>query len=107
MKLNDTIHGFTVKGVEHLNEIGCDVYTLEYTKNGARLVFFDRDDDNKTFSIAFKTLPNDSTGVFHILEHSVLCGSEKYPLNAPRSNAACSEEYEVNILPKNPFDNEL
>lgn len=83
MKLNDTIHGFTVKGVEHLNEIGCDVYTLEYEKNGARLVFFDRDDDNKTFSIAFKTLPNDSTGVFHILEHSVLCGSEKYPLKDP------------------------
>ena len=83
MKLNEIIHGFTVKSVIHLDEIGCDVYTLEYIKNRARLVFFDRDDDNKTFSIAFKTLPSDSTGVFHILEHSVLCGSEKYPLKDP------------------------
>lgn len=83
MKLNDKIHGFTVKRIEHLDEIGCDVYTLEYDKNRARLVFFDRDDDNKTFSISFKTLPKDSTGVFHILEHSVLCGSEKYPLKDP------------------------
>ncbi len=83
MKLNDKLHGFTVKGVEHLMEIGCNVYTLEYDKNRARLVFFDRDDDNKTFSISFKTLPTDSTGVFHILEHSVLCGSEKYPLKDP------------------------
>ena len=83
MKINDKIHGFTVTDAQHLSEIGCDVYTLIYEKNSARLVFFDRDDDNKTFSIAFKTLPTDSTGVFHILEHSVLCGSEKYPLKDP------------------------
>ena len=83
MKVNDKIHGFTVKKKEFVKEVGCDVYLMEYDKNGARLVFFDRDDDNKTFSIAFKTVPSDSTGVFHILEHSVLCGSEKYPLKDP------------------------
>lgn len=39
--------------------------------------------ENKTFGIAFKTLPSDDSGVFHILEHSVLCGSQKYPVKEP------------------------
>ncbi len=83
MKLNEKIHGFTVTSVEYIEELQCDVYTLSYDKNGARLVFIDREEDNKTFSVSFKTVPTDSTGVFHILEHSVLCGSEKYPVKDP------------------------
>ncbi|MBQ4071566.1 MAG: insulinase family protein [Clostridia bacterium] len=83
MKINDRLYGFTVTGVSRLEEFKCDVYTLIYDKCGARLTYFDREDDNKTFSVSFKTLPEDNTGVFHIIEHSVLCGSDKYPLKDP------------------------
>lgn len=50
---------------------------------GARLFYLETSDTNKLFSVSFKTVPEDSTGVFHILEHSVLCGSEKYPVKDP------------------------
>lgn len=56
---------------------------MSYRKNGAELVWLDHEEENKTFAIAFKTIPSDDTGVFHILEHSVLCGSEKYPVKDP------------------------
>ena len=56
---------------------------MTYEKNGAELVWLERDDEVKTFVIAFKTLPEDDTGVAHILEHSVLAGSEKYPVKSP------------------------
>ena len=75
MEIGKKLHGFEVKGKTFVKELDAEVYTLEHERCGARLTFIARDDDNKTFSISFKTLPNDSTGVFHILEHSVLCGS--------------------------------
>ena len=77
------LHGFAVRYVQPLTELHATLYRMEYEKNGADLVWLDRGDDNKTFSIAFKTIPQDDTGVFHILEHSVLCGSEKYPVKEP------------------------
>ena len=83
INVNDVICGFKVKYVQPLPEIKATLYRMEYEKNGADLVWLDRNDDNKTFSIAFKTIPEDSTGVFHILEHSVLCGSKKYPVKEP------------------------
>ena len=83
MKINDKIHGFKVKDIHELTSPSLTMYVMEHEKSGARLVYLDRDEENKTFSIAFKTLPSDSTGVFHILEHSVLCGSEKYRLKDP------------------------
>ena len=83
MKINDRIAGFLVKEIHELSGLGALMFVMEHEKTGARLVFLDRDEENKTFSIAFKTLPSDSTGVFHILEHSVLCGSEKYRLKDP------------------------
>ena len=58
-------------------------YLLRHDKSGARLVLMDNTDENKTFYIAFKTPPTDSTGVAHIMEHSVLCGSEHFPLKDP------------------------
>ena len=58
-------------------------YLLEHKKSGARVVLMDNTDDNKTFYIAFRTPPKDSTGVAHIMEHSVLCGSENFPLKDP------------------------
>ncbi len=83
IKMDMTVHGFTVRAVQPLPELKATLYRMEYAKNGADLVWLDRPDDNKTFSIAFKTIPSDHTGVFHILEHSVLCGSRKYPVREP------------------------
>ncbi len=83
LKAGDKMHGFAVRYCQPLPELRGTLYRMEYEKNGADLVYLDRPDDNKTFSIAFKTIPSDSTGVFHILEHSVLCGSEKYPVREP------------------------
>ena len=78
-----TIHGFTVKSVTDLPEVKGRLVRMTYEKNGADLAWLDRDDDNKTFAIMFRTIPDDDTGVAHIIEHSVLCGSEKYPVKKP------------------------
>ncbi len=83
LKIGETLHGFRVTEKKELGDIFAVMYLLEYTKNGARLLLLDRPDENKTFSVAFKTVPSDSTGVFHIIEHSVLCGSEKFPVKEP------------------------
>ena len=83
MKPNDTIHNFTVQSVTELPEVPGRLWRMTYEKNGAELAWLERDDENKTFAIAFKTIPEDSTGVAHILEHSVLCGSKKYPIKEP------------------------
>ncbi len=56
---------------------------LKHKKTGARVAILQNDDENKVFNIAFRTPPADSTGVPHIIEHSVLCGSEKFPLKDP------------------------
>lgn len=58
-------------------------YVLRHKKSGAKIALLSNDDKNKVFYIGFRTPPKDSTGVAHILEHSVLCGSEKYPLKDP------------------------
>lgn len=77
------LHGFTVRSCEPLSEIDGFAHVLHHEKSGARLLFLQNEDDNKAFSIAFKTPPADDTGVFHILEHSVLCGSDKFPVKEP------------------------
>lgn len=83
MQVNDTIHGFKVNRVRHFDEIQADMYEMIHEKTNARAIWLKRDDENKTFSIGFKTTPVDDTGVFHILEHSVLNGSRKYPVREP------------------------
>ena len=83
MQVGTKLHGFTVERVRELPELNAKLWELRHEKTGAQLCWLDRKDENKAFSIAFKTLPEDSTGVFHILEHSVLCGSDKYPLKEP------------------------
>ncbi len=83
MEQNEILHGFRLLCTQELPEIGARLHRMEYVKNGADLVWLERPDDNKTFSITFKTIPQDDTGVFHILEHSVLCGSRKYPVKEP------------------------
>ncbi len=76
-------YGFSLVRERALLEIETTLYEMEHIKSGARLIYLDREDDNKTFSIGFATPPENDTGVFHIIEHSVLCGSEKYPLKDP------------------------
>ena len=56
---------------------------LRHKKSGARVLLIENDDDNKVFSIGFRTPPKDSTGVPHIMEHSVLCGSKNFPAKDP------------------------
>jgi Zn-dependent M16 (insulinase) family peptidase len=77
------LHGFIPVRTRAFAELDGTLREYVHEKTGAQLCWLDRKDENKTFSIAFKTLPEDSTGVFHILEHSVLCGSDKYPVKEP------------------------
>lgn len=68
------------KEIKEMNSLGV---VLSHKKTGARLFLMLNDDENKVFSIGFRTPPDTSTGVAHILEHSVLCGSEKFPVKDP------------------------
>jgi Zn-dependent M16 (insulinase) family peptidase len=68
---------------ESIPDVHAEGYLLRHKKSGARIVLLSNDDENKVFNIAFRTPPADSTGVAHIIEHTVLCGSEKYPLKDP------------------------
>ena len=82
-QVGDRVGGFEVTAVTPVPEVKGTLVRMTYPKNGTDLLWLDRDDDNMTFSIAFRTIPKDDTGVAHILEHSVLCGSEKYPVKEP------------------------
>ena len=68
---------------EELPDVQSTGYLLRHKKSGARVMLIENEDDNKVFNIAFRTTPFNSTGVAHIMEHSVLCGSEKYPTKDP------------------------
>ena len=68
---------------ETIPEIASDVRLYRHRKTGAEVMSYVNDDENKVFGVTFKTPPEDSTGVAHILEHSVLCGSRKYPVKKP------------------------
>ena len=74
---------FIKKSNKFIIEINSDVTIYEHDKTKARLCTIVNDDPNKVFSIAFRTPPKDNTGLTHILEHSVLCGSSKYPVKDP------------------------
>ena len=68
---------------QNLEDISSKGYLFKHKKSGARIAMVSNDDENKVFCIGFRTPPADSTGVPHILEHSVLCGSDKYPAKDP------------------------
>lgn len=76
-------NGFRLEEEKKLDDINSLARTFYHEKSGARLLYLQNDDDNKVFSITFRTPPEDSTGVAHIIEHSVLCGSRKFPLKEP------------------------
>ena len=66
-----------------LKDLNSMAYRLKHRKTGANIVVLSNDDENKVFNIGFRTPPTDSTGVAHILEHSVLCGSKNFPAKDP------------------------
>ncbi len=68
---------------EDLKDVQSTGYLLKHKKSGARVVLLENEDTNKVFNIAFRTTPKNSTGVAHIMEHSVLCGSRKFPAKDP------------------------
>ncbi|MEO8882723.1 MAG: insulinase family protein, partial [Devosia sp.] len=68
---------------EQIAEVNSRARLYRHKKTGAEVLTLANDDENKVFGITFKTPPEDSTGVAHILEHSVLCGSRKYPVKEP------------------------
>ena len=77
------VHGFRVIRASENQEAGGNTVMMEHNGTGAKVFWLDNDAENMVFSITFRTLPQDSTGVFHILEHSVLCGSGRYPMKEP------------------------
>ncbi|KKB07518.1 insulinase family protein [Devosia chinhatensis] len=74
---------FEIVRDENIAEINSQAKLYRHKKTGAEVLSLVNDDENKVFGITFKTPPEDSTGIAHILEHSVLCGSEKYPVKKP------------------------
>ena len=76
-------YGFAVTRVRESAELNGTLVEMVHVKSGAQLIWLDNGEKNKLFSIIFKTLPEDSTGIFHILEHSTLCGSRKFPVREP------------------------
>lgn len=68
---------------EYIKDVHAEGKLLRHRKSGARIALLSNDDENKVFNIAFRTPPKNSTGVAHIIEHTVLCGSRKFPLKDP------------------------
>ncbi len=79
----EKLEAYTVLGKQRIEELKSDGFLLRHNKTGARVALLSNDDENKVFYIGFRTPPRDSTGVAHIIEHTVLCGSEKYPVKDP------------------------
>ncbi|MFV0314389.1 MAG: insulinase family protein, partial [Anaerotignum sp.] len=88
LTLNSVLHGFLLKEKQTIADIHGEAYLFEHLKSGARLFYIKTKDENKVFSISFKTPPEDDCGTPHILEHSVLCGSKKYSSKDPFNELA-------------------
>ncbi|RWA06943.1 hypothetical protein EKO27_g8160 [Xylaria grammica] len=82
-KPGEKLHGFTLLRTKHVPELELTALHLKHDQTGADYLHIAREDSNNVFSIGFKTNPPDDTGVPHILEHTTLCGSEKYPIRDP------------------------
>uniref|UniRef100_A0A3B3SHI6 Pitrilysin metalloproteinase 1 n=1 Tax=Paramormyrops kingsleyae TaxID=1676925 RepID=A0A3B3SHI6_9TELE len=82
-KAGQSIHGFRVRQVTPVPDLCLTAVQLSHNVTGAEVLHLARDDSNNLFSVQFRTTPRDSTGVPHVLEHTVLCGSHKYPCRDP------------------------
>jgi len=83
LKKDKIYNGFRLEDERQIEDINSIARVFYHEKSGARLFHLENDDDNKVFSITFRTPPEDSTGVAHIVEHSVLCGSRQFPMKEP------------------------
>lgn len=82
MKIED-LTAYEVLEKKEIADLNSVSYLVKHKKSGAKLALISNDDENKVFYIGFRTTPKDSTGVAHILEHSVLCGSKEFPIKDP------------------------
>ncbi len=81
-----TIHDlaeYEILDQHRVEDVQSDGYILRHKKSGARIAVLSNNDDNKVFYIGFRTTPDDETGVPHIIEHTTLCGSKKFPVKDP------------------------
>jgi presequence protease len=83
MKPNDQLHGFTVKAVTPVPSLRMTAIELLHEKSGARMLHLKTEDSENLVSISFRTPPPDDTGLPHIMEHSVLAGSKRFPVRDP------------------------
>ncbi len=82
MRIED-LKAYEVIGKQELKDMDAVGYLVKHKKSGAKIALISNEDENKVFYIGFRTPPKDSTGVAHILEHSVLCGSKNFPVKDP------------------------
>ena len=82
-RIGKNISGFKLESKKWIEDIHSNVMIFQHVKSGAKLIYLQNEDENKVFSISFRTPVHDNTGVNHIIEHSVLCGSREYPVKDP------------------------
>ncbi|MBU3143384.1 insulinase family protein [Clostridium sp. CF012] len=82
-KTDKNLSGFKLESKKWIEDIHSTAMIFKHVKSGAKLIYLQNQDENKVFSISFRTPVHDNTGVNHIIEHSVLCGSQKYPVKDP------------------------
>ena len=82
-EVGQTYHGFTVTKAIEIPELQCTLQELVHNETGAHVIHLGNEDPENLFCLSFQTLPMKSDGVAHILEHTVLCGSEKFPVKDP------------------------
>ena len=82
-KTGTSICGFKLESKKWMEDIQSTAMIFRHIKTGAKLIYLENEDENKVFSISFRTPVHDNTGVNHIIEHSVLCGSKEYPVKDP------------------------
>lgn len=83
MKAGDSYRNFVIKSSQDLPEIESKLFEVEHKPSGVSIMMIVNDDDENVFNICFRTCPQSSNGVAHVLEHMVLCGSENYPVRDP------------------------
>ncbi|XP_026474667.1 presequence protease, mitochondrial-like [Ctenocephalides felis] len=86
IRVGSVYHGFKCEDIQKVPEFNLTAYRLVHEKTRTEYLHINRPDPNNVFSINFRTTPFDSTGLPHILEHTVLCGSKKYPVRDPFFN---------------------
>ena len=82
MRIED-LSSYEIIEKRRIDDLNSESYLIRHKKSGARVALLSNDDDNKVFAIGFRTPPKNSTGVAHIIEHTVLCGSKEFPVKDP------------------------